>query len=137
MILFTFHNGFVCKEIRRTRRESFSVKCWIRERLDYLQLDFWMQILIVWDAMRLWMKDITTQTIRGASHTCIAIYYEKSCCGASVSENPPTPVKKVTLINPLSQVVFFHPFPLRGNLILKGGLYQPPFLISLINNRLT
>ena len=80
------------------------------------------------------------QTIRGASH--IAIYYKKSCCDASVSENRPTSMKKVTLINPLSQVVFFHPFLLSGGggggVDTEGGwLYQPPFLISLINNRLT
>ena len=127
MILFTFHNGFVCKEIRCTRRESFSVKCWIREQLDYLQLDFWMQILIAWDAMRLRMKDITTQTIRGASH--IVIYYEKKCCDASVAENSPTPMKNVTLIKLLCQVVFFHPFPLRrGGVDTEGVVVSTPLL---------
>ena len=34
-------------------------------------------------------------------------------------------------VNPLSQVLFFHPFPL-----MRLGLYQHPSLISLIKYRL-
>ena len=41
-------------------------------------------------------------------------------------------MKKFTLINPLSQVVFFHPIPLIGRGDTEGGLYQRPFLISVI-----
>ena len=34
--------------------------------LSSMGMDFWMQILIVWDAMRLWMKDITTPNNKGS-----------------------------------------------------------------------